>query len=404
MKNTFRSLKQYNYRTWAIGALISNIGTWMQRTAQDWLVLTELTHHNATAVGIIMSLQFGPQILLLPVTGLAADHFDRRKLLFVTQTASGLLALALGVLTLTGSVRLGHVYLLALLLGCVSSFDTPARQAFVSDLVGEADLPNAVALNSTSFNAASMLGPAVAGFIIHVFGVGWAFLINAASFLAVLASLLMLRQETLHASARPPRTGGQLLEGFRYVASRPDLKLALLMMFLISTFGINFPIFIATMDVAAFHAGAREYGVLTSVMAIGSVIGALLSASRTRLSLNILLIAALGFGATMALAAIMPNLTGFGFALIGVGIATQTFTTSTNSLVQLSSEPAMRGRVVAILFAITMGCTPLGAPLVGWVADQYGPRIALAVGATSGLLAAFAAWIYLSGRNSKMSR
>ena len=187
LKSTFRSLRIFNYRLWAAGAIVSNMGTWMQRTAQDWLVLTELTHKNATAVGIVMALQFGPQLLLLPLTGFAADHLDRRKLLFATQAAMGALALGLGILTVTGVVQLWHVYVFALLLGCVTAFDAPARQTFVSELVGEAELSNAVALNSTSFNAARMIGPAIAGMLIASVGSGWVFLINAASFAAVLA-------------------------------------------------------------------------------------------------------------------------------------------------------------------------------------------------------------------------
>ncbi len=393
-QTTFRSLKQRNYRIWAAGAIVSNVGTWMQRVAQDWLVLTELTHHNAAAVGIIMSLQFGPQFLLLPVTGMAADHLDRRWLLFATQTASGLLALILGVLSITGLVALWHVYLLAFLLGCVSAFDTPARQTFVSDLVGETDLPNAVALNSTSFNAARMIGPAIAGLVIEWVGCGWAFILNALSYLAVLVSLLMLDTHRMHPVSKPDSSNNRLLDGFRYVGRRADLQLALWMMFFISTFGINFPIFISTMDVDVFHANAQTYGILSSVMAIGSVAGALMAAHRTAPSVRLLALAASGFGASVCLAALMPGLISFGFVLIAVGISTQTFMTSTNSLVQLATESAMRVRVIAILFAIAMGSTPLGAPLMGWIADQFGPRTAMFAGGTSGLFALLTVYLY----------
>ncbi len=237
---TFRSLRGYNYRVWSIGALVSNIGTWMQRTAQDWLVLTQLTHHNATAVGIVMALQFGPHMLMLPWSGFAADHYDRRKLLMVTQLAMGTLALALGILTVTGLIQLWHVYVFAFLLGCASAFDTPARQVFVSDLVGDTDLLNAVALNSTSFNAARMIGPAVAGTVIAAVGTGWSFIANAASFLFVMASLFALRVDHLHPQPRAVRTKGSLAEGFRYVRRRPDLMAMMLMLFSIGTFGLNF--------------------------------------------------------------------------------------------------------------------------------------------------------------------
>jgi MFS family permease len=395
MNGTFRSLRGFNYRMWAGGAFVSNVGTWMQRTAQDWIVLTQLTHHNATAVGVVMSLQFGPQVLLLPLTGFAADHLDRRKLLFATQGTMGALALGLGILTVAGLVQLWHVYVFALLLGCVSAFDAPARQTFVSELVVEADLSNAVGLNSTSFNAARMIGPAVAGVLIAAVGSGWVFLINAASFAAVLCSLSLLRVEELHRTERAHRTRGSLAEGFLYVWKRPDLKAMLLMLFLIGTFGLNFPIFISTMSVTVFHAGASQYGVLSSVMALGSVAGALLAARREKPHIAILLAGAAVFGFGCALSAIMPNYRLFGLALVLIGVSAQTFTTTVNSMVQLSTEPAMRGRVVAILLAIALGGTPIGAPIVGWVADAWGPRWALGIGAGSGFGAAIVGVGYL---------
>lgn len=394
--STFRSLRGYNYRVWAGGAAVSNVGTWMQRTAQDWIVLTQLTRHNAAAVGIVMALQFGPQLLLLPLTGWAADHLDRRKLLMVTQATMGALALGLGLLTLTGLVQLWHVYVFALLLGCVAAFDAPARQTFVSELVTEIDLQNAVALNSTSFNAARMIGPAVAGMLIAAVGTGWVFVINAASYVAVIGAMKMLRVHELHLRQRAVRTRGSFLEGFRYVWRRPDLKAVLFMLFLIGTFGLNFPIFISTMSVTVFHAGAHQYGLLSSIMAIGSVVGALLAARRDKPRMGVLVVGASVFGAGCALAALMPGYWLFGMALIVVGVAAQTFTTTINSWVQLSTEPAMRGRVLAILLAIVLGCTPMGAPLVGWVADTFGARWAMGVAALSGLAAAIVGWRYLS--------
>jgi MFS family permease len=374
---------------WSGGALVSNVGTWMQRTAQDWIVLTQLTHHNATALGVVTALQFGPRVPLLPLTGYAADHLDRRKLVIATQAGMGALALGLGLLTVTGVVRLWHVYVFAFLLGCVTSFDSPARQTFVAELVGEDDLSNAVALNSTSFNAARMIGPAIAGVLIAAVGSGWVFLINAASFAAVIASLCLLRVGELHRSAaRAAPARGRLTEGFRYVWKRADLKIILLMLFLIGTFGLNFAIYISTMCVTVFHAGAAGYGLLTSLMAVGAVAGALLAARREKPSSAVLVAAAALFGAGFALAAVMPDYWLFGLALVVVGVAAQTFTTTANSTVQLSTDPAMRGRVMAILLAIALGGTPLGAPIVGWVADMFGPRWALGVGAASGIAAA----------------
>jgi MFS family permease len=388
---------------WACGALVSNVGTWMQRVAQSWLVLTQLTHNNATAMGVLMALQFGPHLLLLPLTGFAADHLDRRKLLIATQAAMGALAFGLGILIVTGLVALRHVYVFAFALGCVTAFDSPARHTFVAELVGEDDLANAVALNSTSFNAARMIGPAIAGMLIASVGSGWVFLINAASFAAVLCSLALLRVDELHVQSRAVRTRGSLVEGFRYVWRRPDLKAIVVMLFLIGTFGLNFQIFISTMSVKVFHAGASQYGLLTSVMAIGTIAGALLAAGREKPHFALLLIGTAFFGLGCALAALAPNAWLFGTALVVIGVSALTFSNSTNSLMQLSTEPAMRGRVMAIRLAIALGCTPIGAPIVGWVADHFGPRWSLGVGAAAGFAAAIVGLHYLrKHRNLRM--
>lgn len=384
----FRALRSYNFRLWACGALVSNVGTWMQRTAQDWLVLTRLTDHNASAMGIVMALQFGPPLLLLPWTGFAADYFNQRRLLMVSQTVMGLLALVLGLLTVTDMVRLWEVYLLALLTGCTTAFDAPVRQTFVVELVGDEDLSNAVALNSTSFNAGRMIGPAVAGLVIAAVGIGWAFLINGISFAAVLAALWLLRVEQLHPNARTSRMKGNFLEGLGYVRSRPDLLAILGMLFLIGTFGLNFPIFIATMAVSIFHTDARGYGVLSSMMAVGTISGALFAAGRDRPRFRLLLIAAAVFGLGCGLAALAPAYWLFAIALVPIGVAALTFTNTSNSLMQLSTAPGMRGRVMALRIAIIMGGTPIGAPIVGLVADRLGPRWALWVGAVAGLAAA----------------
>ena len=396
MKSAFRSLNGFNYRVWAGGAFVSNVGTWMHRTALDWCVLTQLTHNNPTAVGAIMALQFGPQLILLPLTGLAADYLDRRKLLIATQAAMGALALGLAILTICGLVQLWHAFLFALLLGCVAAFDSPARHTFVLELVGQADLSNAVALNSASFNTARMVGPAVAGVLVALTGSGWVFLISAVSFAALLCSLGLLRVGELHLQDRALRATGNLADGFRYVWKRPDLKAVLVMLFLIGTFGLNFPIFIATMSIGVFHAGAGQYGLLTSIMAIGSVAGALLAAKRAKPDVVLLLAAAATFGFGCVLAATMPNYWLFGLALTVIGVSAQSFTIATNSFVQLSTEPVMRGRVIAILLAMFLGGTPIGAPIVGWVAGSFGPRWALGFGATSGFAATIVGIYYLS--------
>jgi len=399
MSATFRSLASRNYRLWAGGAFVSNIGTWMQRTAQDWIVLAELTPHNATAVGIVMALQFGPSLFLLPITGFAADHLDRRKLLLATQSAQGVLALVLGILTVTHVVQLWHVYVFALLLGCVTAFDAPARQTFVAELVSDSLLSNAVALNSTSFNAARMIGPAIAGLLIAGIGTGWVFLINAASFVAVIAALGFLRVHELHRKERAARKPGSLLEGFRYVRGRPELRTILSMLFLMMTFGINFPVFISAMAVKVFHAGSNEFGMLSSMLAIGSVTGALFAARRETPRASFLLWSAGMFGTGLAIASVMPTDLLFGAALVLVGLCAQTFNTTANSTVQLWTEPAMRGRVMAIYTLLTLGTTVVGGPFVGWVCQHWSPRTGLAFAGCATAAAALAVAAPLGARS-----
>jgi MFS family permease len=395
MKNpatgTFRALSIFNYRVWTAGSLVSNIGTWMQRVAQDWLVLTQLTHHDASAVGIVMALQFAPQFLLLPWSGFAADHFNQRKLLILTQALMGALALALGVLTVAGNIRLWHVYVFAFLFGSAAALDAPVRQTFVAELVGDEHLSNAVALNSTSFNAGRMIGPAVAGIVIAKVGTGWAFVINGLSFAAVLISMSLFRVSELYPNTRARRTEGGFLEGLRYVWGRQDLRAILVMLFLIGTFGLNFPIFTSTMAVKVFHTDARGFGLLSSIMAIGTISGALIAAGRDKPKFGSLLIGSVVFGIGCSLAALAPGYWWFAAALVVIGVAALTFTNTTNSMMQLSTEPAMRGRVMALRLAVALGGTPIGAPIVGWVANRYGPRWALGVGAASGFAAAIVA-------------
>jgi len=395
MSSTFRSLASINYRLWFAGALVSNIGTWMQRTAQDWIVLTELTNHDAAAVGITMALQLGPQLLLVPFSGLIADRFDKRRLLLATNLVMGLLAAGLGALTLSGAAELWHVYLFALALGITSAIDAPARQAFVSELVSEKNLPNAVSLNSASFNGARLIGPAAAGILTASVGAGWVFSINALTFAATLAALLLMHRDELRPAPRAAKGPGQLLKGLSYVASRADLVVIFIIVFLVGTFGLNFPIFAATMASVEFHHGAGEFGLLSSVLAIGSLTGALLSARRERPRMRTVFVSAGAFGVTLAIASVMPTYWSFAVSLILVGFSAITLMTTANGVVQTRTEPAMRGRVMALYLAIFMGGTPLGAPIVGFVANEFGPRWAIGVGAAAGLLAALVGLIYL---------
>jgi MFS family permease len=394
----FRALRSFNYRVWAAGALVSNIGTWMQRVAQDWLVLTQLTHHDASALGFVMALQFAPQLLLLPWSGYAADRLNQRKLLMATQATMGVLALGLGALTIAGVVQLWHVYVFAFLFGSAAALDAPVRQTFVAELVGDQDLPSAVSLNSTSFNAARMIGPAAAGLVIAKVSIGWAFFMNGISFAAVLISMSFFRMAELRTNARASGSTGGFMAGLRYVWHRPDLRGILIMLFLVGTFGLNFPIFISTMAVCVFHTDARGFGLLSSIMAIGTITGALLAgASRPRF--GSLLASAGIFGIGCVLGAMAPGYWWFAGALVMIGVATLTFTNSTNSMMQLTTEPGMRGRVMAFRVAVALGGTPIGAPIEGWVANRFGPRWALGVGAASGFAAAIVALLIMGQRN-----
>jgi MFS family permease len=395
LRTTFRSLSGYNYRLWAAGALVSNVGTWMQRVGQDWIVFTELTANDATAVGFVMALQFGPSLLLLPLTGLAADRFDRRRILIVSQSLQAMLALALAVLTLTGRIDLWHVYALAFLLGCVTAFDAPARQTFVAELVSDKNLSNAVGLNSTSFQIARMAGPAIAGVLIASVGTGWVFLINAATFVAVLLSLWAMRVGELHRHDRASRKTGGFVEGLRYVRGRPDLVAVLTMLLLVATFCLNFSVFVATMAVTVFATGAGGFGLLSSMLAVGAVTGALGSAHREKPRAILLLFSAMLLAILFSVAAAMPTYLTFGLAIMALGFCVQTFMTTANSTVQLLTDASMRGRVMALYMAVLNGCTLFGAPFVGWVANRYGARWSLMVGAAAGALTAMVGVRYL---------
>jgi MFS family permease len=395
MSPTFRALRNRNYRVWATGAIISNVGTWMQRVAQDWLVLTVLTHHSSTAVGITTGLQFAPVLLLSPLGGVLADRMPMRRVLLATQSAMGLVGLALGLLVVTGHVHLWHAYLMAFLLGCAAAIDSPSRQAFVSEMVPREDLSNAVGLNSASFHAARIIGPGLAGLLIAWVGTGPVFLINAVTFLAVIASLLNMRVSELIPMAKAKRGSGQLREGLRYVRGRPDIMLIMAVVGLVGTFGLNFQMTTAIMATGAFHKGSGEYGLLGSIMAIGSLAGALLAARRERPRLRLVLGATGAFGFFASVAALMPSYALFAVALVPVGLSSLTLMTSANATVQLSVAPEMRGRVMALYMAIFMGGTPIGAPIVGWIGSALGPRWTILFGGLISLLTAVVAIGYV---------
>ncbi|MFE5831471.1 MFS transporter [Streptomyces sp. NPDC056488] len=391
---TFSSLKIRNYRLFFTGAIVSNTGTWMARITQDWLVLS-LTG-SAAAVGITTALQFLPMLLFGLYGGVIADRYPKRQLLLVSQAALGLCGVALAVLTLSGHVQVWHVYLIAFLLGMVTVVDNPARQSFVSEMVGPEQLRNAVSLNSANFQSARLVGPAVAGVLIAGVGSGWAFLLNGLSFVAPLVGLLLMRTGELHKVERVPRGKGQLREGLRYVAGRPDLVWPIVLVGFIGTFGFNFPIWLTAFADGVFHVGAGTYGFLNTLMAAGSLVGALAAARRGSTRLRMLVIAAGVFGVLEVVAALSPAFWLFALLLVPIGMIGLTVNVTANSAVQMATDPAMRGRVMSLYMMVFAGGTPIGAPLLGWVTDVYGARAGFAAGGLISLAAAVVVGLVLA--------
>lgn len=395
MSPTFASLRFHNYRLWFAGALVGNVGTWMQRVAQDWLVLTGLSDDSGLAVGIVTALQFLPILLLAPYAGLIVDRLPRRRLLVATQGTQGLLAVGLGTLVLAGVAELWMVYAFALLLGIASAFDAPARQTFVSELVPAEGLANAVGLNSASFNAARMIGPGVAGLLIAGVGPGWVFIINGASFAATIAALLAMRPVELQPVPHAPRARGQVRAGLAYVRGSPDIVLIMAVLGIVSAFGLNFQLTSALMARQEFGVGPGGYGVLGSIMAVGSLGGSLLAARRAAPRVPLVLAAAFTFGLVMGVQALAPTYAAYAVACVPLGFAALTMMTSANATVQLATDPGMRGRVMALYMMVFLGATPIGSPIVGWVGEHWGPRWSVGVGAIGSMLAAGGAAIWL---------
>jgi MFS family permease len=390
----FSSLKIRNYRLFFLGQVVSNTGTWMQRIAQDWLVLS-LTG-SATAVGVTTALQFLPMLLFGLYGGVLVDRLPKRRTLLFTQSAMAVTGLALAFLTLTGHVRVWHVYLAALLVGFATVVDNPARQSFVSEMVGPGQLQNAVSLNSANFQSARLVGPAVAGLMITGVGTGWAFLCNGLSFVAPIAGLLLMRARELHVVERAPRGKGQLREGLRYVAGRPELTWTIALVGFIGTFGFNFPVYLSAFADDVFHAGAGSYSLFNTLMAVGSLAGALLAARRGTARMRVLIAAAVTFGAVEIVAALAPSLWLFALLMAPIGMFGMTVNVTANTSVQMATDPAMRGRVMALYMMVFMGGSPIGAPIAGWITDAYGVRAGLAVGGAISALAAAAIGLVLA--------
>ncbi|MER6343631.1 MFS transporter [Streptomyces sp. NPDC001595] len=382
----FSSLRIRNYRLFFLGQVVSNTGTWMQRIAQDWLVLS-LTG-SATAVGVTTALQFLPMLLFGLYGGVLVDRLPKRPTLLVTQTAMALTGLALAALTLTGHVEVWHVYLAAFAVGLATVVDNPARQSFVSEMVGPGRLQNAVSLNSANFQSARLVGPAVAGLLITGVGTGWAFLLNGLSFVAPIAGLLLMRSRELHVVERAPRGKGQLREGLRYVAGRPELIWPIVLVGFVGTFAFNFPVYLSAFADDVFHAGAGGYSLFNTLMAVGSVTGALLAARRGTARLRVLSAAALVFGTVEMIAAATPQLWMFALLMIPLGLFGMTVNVTANTSIQMATDPAMRGRVMAFYMMVFLGGSPVGAPIVGWITDTYGARVGLAAGGAVAALAA----------------
>jgi MFS family permease len=375
---TFRALSTHNYRLYAAGGVVSNTGTWMQRVAQDWLVL-QLTANSGTALGLTTGLQFLPILLFSPYAGLVADRFPKRRLLQVTQLMMAAPALLLGLLAITGLVETWHVYALAFVFGVGTAFDAPARQSFVSEMVPREDLSNAVGLNSASFNAARIVGPALAGFMIAGLGggvqaTGWVIAINAVSYGAVVFVLQRMRAWELNSPEPQRRQKGMIRDGMSYIRSRPDIMMILAIVFFAGTFGLNFQMTSALMATEVFGKGASEYGILGTTMAVGSLSGALLAARRTVVRHRLVILAAVAFGIAEIIGGLAPTYLTFALWTPVIGITALTMITAANTTVQMTTAPHLRGRVMALYMMIFMGGTPLGAPVVGWVGEVFGAR------------------------------
>ncbi len=375
----FRSLRNHNYRLFLSGSVVSNVGTWMQRTAQDWLVLS-LTGGSGTALGITVALQFLPIMVFGMWGGVLADRFPKRRLLMIAQSLMAVLALAMGVLTVTGQAQVWHVYVMAFTLGLLACVEVPTRQSFVVEMVGRDDLSNAIALNSSSFNLARVVGPAIAGLLINwLGGTGPLFLVNALTFSFTIGGMLLMRKTELRTPEPVKRGKGQAREGLRYVFGNPDLLLPVLMVAFVAVFAQSFSTSIALMSTEVFDSGASAFGIASSAFAIGAVVGALQAARRVTPSRRTLIIGGVAFGLFQIAAAFSPGYWAFLVALVPAGLAMITVQTTANSTLQLGASSEMRGRVMGIYVLVFTAGAPIGAPLIGWIAEMAGPRVGILV-------------------------
>ncbi len=398
-RRTFAALRFRNYRLYFVSQIISFSGTWMSMLAQSWLVL-ELTG-SGTALGTVVAMQFLPTMLLAPIGGVVADRFDKRRLITITQSTAGVLALILGVLTVTDTIELWMLYVIAAMFGGVTALDNPSRQTFVMEMVGPADVANAVTLNSVVVNGARVIGPAVGGVLIATVGLGPCFLINAASFVAVLVALRMMSADELHPTERMARGRGQLREGLRYAWSVPHLRTTLIMLVLIGTITYEFSVTLPLLSEFTFDAGPSGLAAMTALMGGGAVVGGLIVAAAGNPSPRRLVVIAGAFGVVTGALALMPTLWAALVLMPLLGACSVAVIALSNSTLQLNSAPMFRGRVMALFSVALLGSTPIGGPIVGFVGEHFSPRVALGMGGVAAIGAALFGW-YSFGRNGDM--
>ncbi|MDP9025938.1 MAG: MFS transporter [Actinomycetota bacterium] len=394
---SFSALRVHNFRLFTFSNIIAMSGTWMQRIAQDWLVLT--LSHSVTAVGITVAMQFTPMLIFGLHGGLIVDRYSKRMLLMITQSVIGVLAALLAVLALTHTVEVWHIWAIAFGVGLVVVVDNPTRQVFASELVGPRNLRNAISINASVFQLGGLIGPAVAGYLLEAVGAGWAFAINAASCVITVVTLALLRQSTLVRITPMPRVKGQLKEGLAYVARKPTIFWTIVMVAILAVFALTTPVILAAFANDTFHVGASGYGLFNTLIAAGALTGALLSTRRTGVRLRTVILTAVLWGGLQALGALMPNEFGLGAILVALGVANLLFITAANSLVQLSSNLGIRGRVMSLYVLVLLGGQAVGGPLMGWIVSTWGPTVGMAVSGLVPALAALAIGIHLARRH-----
>jgi MFS family permease len=395
--DTFSSLRVPNFRLFSISNILAMSGTWMQRIAQDWLVLT--LSHSVTAVGITVAMQFTPMLVFGLYGGLIVDRYSKRMLLMLTQGTVGVLAVLLAVLALTGTIQVWHVWAIAFVVGLVTVVDNPTRQVFVNELVGPRNLRNAISINSSIFQLGGLIGPAVAGILLDAVGAGWAFAINAVTCLITVLTLAALKKSKLIRTTPLPRQKGQLQQGLRYIKRKPAIFWSIIMVAILSVFALTMPVILAAYANNTFKVGASGYGLFNTLVAAGALTGGLLSTRRTGVRLRTVILMAALWGALQALGSIMPNELGFGVTLVALGVANLLFITAANSLVQMSSNIGIRGRVMSVYVLVLLGGQAIGGPIMGWIVSSWGPSVGMAVSGIVPALAAVAIGIHLARRH-----